>query len=313
MALSGTYTYSVDRGDIIQEAFEILGSVSPEVAPSTNEANSATRTLQLLIKAEQAKGLFLHTYKDAILFLETGKVQYKLGPASTDDHCAEADDVVSTAVATDASTSATVIAVDSATGLATSDKIGIELDDGESHWSTISGISSTNITIAAGIPSAAADGNKVYAYTSRIQRPLLIRDVNLRNSDDVDRPISLVSLSKYRNLSTKQADGDSAVEVAYDPQITAGLLNVWPRTDNVVNRIVFTYKRPIQDITSDGHNPELPQDWYEWLCWQLAYKLSFKRGLQLQLRMLIRDEADRLKDGLHDFEDRSVFIQPERN
>ena len=309
MGLSQSYDFTRTRREIIKEAYELIGAIEPDATVSTNEEASAVTSLQLLLKQNQGDGLWLQTYKDCILFLEKDKTQYSLGPSG--DNAAEESDVISTTLSDDHSTSATSIKLTSGTGMANSDKIGIELDDGTAHWTTISsGGSTTTAVVASGIASAASDGNTVYTYTSKIQRPLRIEDANLRDSNNIDTPVSIISLSEYRSLSNKQADGERIVQVAYDPQLTDGILNVWPRTSNVVNRLAFSMKRPVMNIDGYGQHAEIPTEWLDWITWELAYKLSFKQPLPLQERMLIRNEADRLKEALTDYEHTSFFIDP---
>ena len=309
MGLSQSYDFTRTRREIIKEAYELIGAIEPDATVSTNEEASAVTSLQLLLKQNQGDGLWLHTYKDCILFLEKDKTQYSLGPSG--DNAAEESDVISTTLSDDHSTSATSIKLTSGTGMANSDKIGLELDDGTAPWTTISsGGSTTTAVVASGIASAASDGNTVYTYTSKIQRPLRIEDANLRDSNNIDTPVSIISLSEYRSLSNKQADGERIVQVAYDPQLTDGILNVWPRTSNVVNRLAFSMKRPVMNIDGYGQHAEIPTEWLDWITWELAYKLSFKQPLPLQERMLIRNEADRLKEALTDYEHTSFFIDP---
>ena len=309
MGLSQSYDFTRTRREIIKEAYELIGAIEPDATVSTNEEASAVTSLQLLLKQNQGDGLWLHTYKDCILFLEKDKTQYSMGPSGA--NAAEESDVISTTLSDDHSTSATSIKLTSGTGMANSDKIGIELDDGTAHWTTISsGGSTTTAVVASGIASAASDGNTVYTYTSKIQRPLRIEDANLRDSNNIDTPVSIISLSEYRSLSNKQADGERIVQVAYDPQLTDGILNVWPRTSNVVNRLAFSMKRPVMNIDGYGQHAEIPTEWLDWITWELAYKLSFKQPLPLQERMLIRNEADRLKEALTDYEHTSFFIDP---
>jgi hypothetical protein len=63
-------------------------------------------------------------------------------------------------VATDAT-----IDVDSITGITNGDNIGVELDDGTMHWTTVNGApSGTVITLTAVLPSATAIDNRVYAH-----------------------------------------------------------------------------------------------------------------------------------------------------
>ena len=309
MGLSQSYDFTRTRREIIKEAYELIGAIEPDATVSTNEEASAVTSLQLILKQNQGDGLWLHTYKDCILFLEKDKTQYSLGPSG--DNCAEESDVVSTTLSDAHRTSATSIKLTSGTGMANSDKIGIELDDGTAHWTTISsGGGTTTAVVASGVASAASDGNTVYTYTSKIQRPLRIADTTLRDSNNIDTPVSIISLSEYRSLSNKQADGERIVQVAYDPQLTDGILNVWPRTSNVVNRLAFSMKRPVMNIDGYGQHAEIPTEWLDWITWELAYKLSFKQPLPLQERMLIRNEADRLKEALTDYEHTSFFIDP---
>lgn len=46
--------------------------------------------------------------------------------------------------------------------VANGDLIGIDLDDGTTHWTTISGIGGGNLTLTTALPSAAAAGSRVY-------------------------------------------------------------------------------------------------------------------------------------------------------
>ena len=64
------------------------------------------------------------------------------------------------------------------------------------------------------------------------------------------------------------------------------------------------------NIDGYGQHAEIPTEWLDWITWELAYKLSFKQPLPLQERMLIRNEADRLKEALTDYEHTSFFIDP---
>jgi hypothetical protein len=58
-----------------------------------------------------------------------------------------------------AQTDLTVAAI---TGVASGDIIGILLDDGTTHWTTVNGApSGSTITITAALPSDAASGNRV--------------------------------------------------------------------------------------------------------------------------------------------------------
>jgi len=56
----------------------------------------------------------------------------------------------------------TTMLVDSTTGMAAGDRVGIELDSDAVHWTTIASITdATTFVLTTGLPSAAGDDNKV--------------------------------------------------------------------------------------------------------------------------------------------------------
>src|SRR6185436_1436929 len=66
------------------------------------------------------------------------------------------------------------------------DYVGIELDDGTLHWSTISGTPSTTMTIVDALTSAAASGNYVWWFTARAQRFIDHEAVIMRDENRTD-------------------------------------------------------------------------------------------------------------------------------
>lgn len=72
-----------------------------------------------------------------------------------------------TTLSSGATTNATSLSVASATGILNGQSIGILLDSGAWHWTTVNGAPSGNtVTIATGLPSAAASGKRVLTYTA---------------------------------------------------------------------------------------------------------------------------------------------------
>ena len=244
MALSGSYDFAMTGDDLIQEAMERCGVQRLNVPVDANKLQSLRRTLNLKVKAGQAAGLQLHTYRDAFLFLEDGEDAYLLGP--TGDNATES--YVKTTLSTDEAISSTSIGLTSITGISSADKIGIELDDGTLHWDVVNGAPGAGVaTLTTGLASAATAGNYVFAYTTKIQRPLKISDVFVRDVNNNDTPIELVSISDYRALSGKFSVGNP-VQATYDPQLTNGRLLLWPTADDVTDVLCFTYKKPVDDF-----------------------------------------------------------------
>lgn len=308
MALSNSFDFTVTRDDIIQEAMERCGVLRLNKSATTDQLASFGRSLNLRVKSLQAKGLELHTYRDAFLFLEADEDAYLLGP--TGDHATES--YVKTNLATDEATSSTSLGVDSITGISASDNIGIELDDGTIFWTTVFGApAGSTVTIASGLPSAASTDNFVFTYTTKIQRPLKIADMFVRDVDDNDVPVELVSISEYRSLSRKTTEG-SVVQATFDPQLTNARLLVWPTTDDVTDVLGFVYKKPVDDFDAATNNAAFPADWFEFLVMYLMPIVAMKFSLPLaerQQNLALLMEAEQ---SLWDNEETSVRVQPSR-
>ena len=98
-----------------------------------------------------------------------GQVGDLIAGSTTDFRCVF---FLGTTLTVAASASATVITTAATTvsglgAVAINDLIGIDLDDGTTHWTTISAIGGGNITLTSGLVSAASSGARVYA--SRLQ------------------------------------------------------------------------------------------------------------------------------------------------
>lgn len=68
---------------------------------------------------------------------------------------------VETTLSAAAATSAATVTVTNATGIATGDVVGVLLDNDETHWAAVSGVSGSVLTLSAALPSAAAIGRTV--------------------------------------------------------------------------------------------------------------------------------------------------------
>jgi hypothetical protein len=80
MTVSGVHTFTLTRDEIIREAAELTGVVDIGSSLSAELTDSCARSLNLYSKSWQAKGLFIHTYQDAILPLVVDQQSYLLGP-----------------------------------------------------------------------------------------------------------------------------------------------------------------------------------------------------------------------------------------
>lgn len=304
MAVSGSNNFTLTETEIIREALEHCGIDAVEVIES-HIYDSARRSLNLLMKSLQADGLFLHTYQSATLFLTLNAQSYLLGPSGA--HCTES--YVETTLSAAAALGATTISLTSTTGISVSDNIGIVLDSGAIHWTTVSNVSGT--TIAVGLPSAAASGKTVFAYTTKISRPLKITDARLKQSTGSEIPINIVSQEDYFRLPNKTTTG-RCVQLAYDPQLTNVKIHVWPTADSTTDTIEFRYKKPIDDFDGITNNPAIPIDMLEVVTLGLAHMMGPKLRIPPQDQSSIAQRYKIARDSMDDFEETSIFFQPNR-
>jgi hypothetical protein len=290
MALSGSFDYTITRDGIIQEAMERCGVLRLAKTAHADHITALSVSLNLKVKAAQGDGLQLFSYKDAFLFLEADRASYQLGP--TGDHTTTAYD--KTQLTNDEAAAQTTLTVDSIAGITNLDTIGIELDDGTLHWTTVNGVpAGSDVVITSGLPSLASAGNYVFAYVTNtiIERPLLIRDLFLRDVNNNDSPVEVIPWSEYRQFSRKTNTGPM-IAAAYDPLLTNGRLFVYPTAQDVTDVLGFVYKKPVDDFDANTNNPAFPVDWFEWLVSEMCVVVANKFSLPLTERGWFKNLAD---------------------
>lgn len=308
MPTSGSSDFAITRNDVLDSALVLCGYLDPDATPSGNDYATATRPLNLMVKAWMAKGLNLWAMKEATLFLSPGTARYSLGATGT--HCTNT--YVQTTLSTAEATSSTSLGLTAFAGMSASDKIGIVLDDGSIHWTTISGAPGATTTIATGLASAASAGNVVFAYTTKINRPQRIISAYRRNIGGNDTPIELVSRGDYANLSNKSSAGKT-IQAFYDPQLTTGTLNAWPTPDVATDVIRFWYSRPLEDFDAAADAPDFPIEWGEALIYGLADRLcGFFQSPPATRQWLKAEALEKFEQAsAYDSEPVSVFFGPD--
>lgn len=308
MPTSGTTTYSVSRDDLIEEALMICGVLEEGETPSADMIAEAARTLSLMTKAMMVQGVKLWGLQEATGFLTEAQASYSL--SSSGDRITA--DLVSSALTADAAAAATSLSLVS-TGMAASDIVGIKLDSGAMHWTTVATVpSAASITIATGLASAAATANAVYAFTTKIARPLRISSVRIW-VDGIESPLTLISRQEYFDLPDKASAGRPTLAY-YDPQLSAGKLYFWPVPDGALYQAKITCERPLEDFSASTNNPDFPIEWGEPLVLMLAERLCRKYpGISLEKRLEVKQAAREALDLVQffDTENTSLFITPD--
>lgn len=311
MATSGSYDFSISLSDIINVAYELTGEYEAGETISPEDFAIAKRKLNLMVKAMVQDGLHLWTMQEATLFLQPGVATYTIGPTG-DAHCTTS--YVSTTLSTDEATSSTSIGLTSFSGMSASGNIGIVLDSGSIHWTTISGAPGTTTTIASGLPSAATAGNVVFAYITGVQRPLRVikESAYYHSIQDNDVPITMVSRTDYAQLSNKVNRG-KIIQAFYDPQLINGVMKVWLTPDLATDVLRFSFERQIQDFDSTGDEPDFPIEYGECLSYQLAVRLCPGLGVPPSMFQILKLEAnEKLEMALgFDKENVSVSFEPD--
>lgn len=299
MATSGSVNFTLDRDEVIELAYKKFGGFTTGQTLTAEKTSDAAKTLNMMLKAFQQKGLKLWLRKRATVFLAKDDSQYGLGTSG--DHATYS--YTRTQIKTAAVAGATSVDVDSTTGMLAADFIGFVLDDGSLQWTTVSSVTDSDTVVipAPGLTSAAAVDNYVYFYRTKIDRPLRIVEAFVRDKDNNDRPIDIIGQKEYLELSTKNSDG-SVISIHYDPQLTTGQLYVWPQTSVVTDTLELVVHRPVEDMDNANDDFDIPVEWLEAIVWGLAWRLCPDNGIDLNRKQDIERNAKEFLDDAEAFD-----------
>lgn len=299
MARSGSYNFSLDRDTIIKRAMQKANLIGKNQTPKGAEYEYVVDIFNAMIKMWQAEGIQLWNRRQATLFTAYQDRQYSI--SATGDHCTNS--YLNTTLSAAEASGQTVLSVTSSTGMTAGDFVGIELDANTRQWTTIVSVdSTTQITVTAALTSAAASGNTVITYTTKISdRPLRILDIrsyDLNNSTSVS--MELIGYDQYFNISNKNTDG-RPITAYYDKLLDSGVLYVYNRPDDVDVVIEFTYHEAIEDLDSSTDSIDFPTEWTLPLIYGLYTELLLDAE-QLEKWKVIKPVADEYKKLVREFD-----------
>ena len=303
---SGTTTAST----VIMAAALENGDIA--LGETLNDETLAQYSLRLntWVKSLMADGAKLWAMQLATLFLQPGVGRYELGVDGA--HCTS--EYVRTTLSASASAAATTVQLTDYTGMAASDNIGILLDDGTLFWTTISGTPGASTTIADALTGTASSGAQVFTYTSKISRPQRIDTDSAywRSTALQDTPVAMISRTEYAQLANKNVRG-KIVQAYYDPQISNGVLSIWPTPDSAADVLNFWYERRLEDFTSEADELDFTVEWGEALILGLAHRMAPSAGLTLAERQDLERRAALAMDKAmgYDRENVGVYFQPD--
>ena len=280
MTTSNSTDYSATATNAITEALELIGVLAAGGTVSANDETTCLRTLNMLIKQwsgnfDFAPGLKAFNRKRGYLFLQKAQGSYSLGP--TGDNATLS--YVTTTLTAAQSASATSLTVASNTGMTAADKIGIELDTGYIQWTTVSSTSSTDTVVipASGLTSAAASGRRVFAYTTKLMRPLYIESASLRDVNGQDVPVYPMTMEYYESLPSKADDADPNYFL-YENSLTNGKIYLDYEPSDVTKVLRLVFMAPSEDIDAAANDIAFPQEWLAPVSIGLAKRIAPKFG-----------------------------------
>lgn len=274
MTTSGVVTFSRTRDQIIAQAARKIGAIAGGETPSAQTVTDFAEAMNIMVKHWQGQGIQIWRTTEAVLFLQTDQSRYSIGSAST-DHATES--FVETTISAAEAAGQTTISLTDTTDITAADVIGIELDAGTFHWTTVTSKTSTTVLIPSALASAAAAGNRVVTYTTPLVRPLAVLAARRFNFDsDIETALQMFDRLEYMEMPNKNTGGPIN-GIYYDRRGGAnslGLLYAWPMPDSINDCITMTVARPIQDFTVAGDTSDLPTEWMQALIFNLALVMA---------------------------------------
>lgn len=306
MSTSGTVVYKTNRDGIINAALRLCGVIDPENSASVTATmtTNAAEALNMLAKSWEARGVQLWEKRYAVVFPQLNQGQYVLGgPGPAGDHACLSTPLgtgfVQTTVTSQSGTSL-VVGSTSNTGtvgtpaitMASGWNIGIQQPNGTLYWTTINGAPvGTTVTLTASSGTNATAGSVVYAYQTKLFRPLRITDGFVRQTTGGnDVPIQIIPRENYNRFGNKTSSGTS-IQATYDPQLTTGYLYLYPVPSTVNQLIYLEIQKPIDDFTNSTDDYDLPQEWAEALKFNLALRIAPEYGVPRERYEQIKELA----------------------
>lgn len=309
MSVSGTNTFSQTRNDIINRAYRIIGIKTRGRNLTAEEINEASEALNLYVKGLKSEGVYLWKYAEGTLFIKVGQESYILDGATAN----ATESFVQTTTSASATSGANSVVVASASGFTIGYNIGIMQDNGNLHWTTISNIAGTTITLTSPLTNNVSNGATIYVYQTKITRPEAITSCRRRDSSNYDIPLNELARNDYFNLAQKTVAGQPT-QFYYDKQLSSGTIYLYQAPNDASNTIKFTFQKMFFDFNTGNDNPDFPIEWAETLAFGLASRLCYDFSIDKTKTEQIKRTYDEMLRNLkgYDRED-SIYFVPTYN
>lgn len=302
------YNFSATLTELITAAFEDCGVLGEGDTLSAAKIEYAKKRLNWMLSGWQTLGLGLWKQENTTLFLQPNQNKYLLGPSTT-DHIAKT--WYKTTLSADEASGQTILSITTNADMAATMVIGIELDNGSMHWSTISSSTSTTVTIANALTDTAESGNLVvfYATTSALDaRPLRIMQASRYDlTTDIEVNFDLTRKADYFRIVQKKLPG-TVTTAYYDKQLTNGEFYVWSTPSDCRTAVTLSYRHPIQDIETLSATLPLEPSFIRCVKLGLQKEICMTYGRDAELAS-IKEEAEAALQAFHEYDNEDGPIQ----
>lgn len=307
MATSNSNNFNLVTNQIIDLAYERIGVKTDYRALTAAQQQRGKTLLNILIKSWIAKGARLWKTKQGTLFVQPNQASYIIDGLTAD----VTENYVSTTTTTNILSGVNIIPLSNVSGMIIGDFFGILLSNGNIFWSTITNISSLNVTINNPLTDDVNLGAVVYVYTTKISRPENIDNAQCMQSNS-ELPMVKLSRDTYRAITIKNSSGIPN-RFFYDKQLNNGTLYLWQIPSNALYLINFTFQQQLFDFDNPSDTADFPVEWLKPIYLNLAKELAgFNSISDANFLALLKEDADNsLADAEgYDKENTSIYFEP---
>lgn len=318
MTTSNSFDFSVNRNQIIKKALQILGVLPEGQEPNDTQYVDASVTVNLIAKSYLSEGLLEWNRKVFVLFPEQGKAKYILNNNHGNRWTTEDDLVYSNLDTSAVGGSVSILLSEEVSSpfvietpeIVTGSNIGVKLDNGVFHWTTVNTVlSQQNFVLEDPLPSGVSQGNRVYLHNKIANVPHNIVNISRRTSSDNDIQLLQHAVRDYQWLSSKTHQGTPS---AYALQGSSDKveLYLWP-TPRVEERIYILGNKGFDDLDDSGDTLPMSNEVFLAFVWEVAANLAFEYGTAFQVISMINRRAKIYKDQALSYAMENAYIKLE--
>lgn len=315
MTTSGSFSFTVNRDQVIRDAMLNIGKLDEIETPSAQDITDCNLKLNMLIKqwmgrTDFAPGLKVYKRKWGYLFLNGSTNKYTVGPNGT----GWTNSFVRPLTTATSAVGASTITVASTTGIATTYNIGVQVDGNVLFWTTVLNVVGSVVTLNAALPLQSSSGSQVFCYQTIAQQPLNIETAVLRDQQSEDTPLRFLrTVQDYANLPSKtdlQNTSDPAA-IYYEFQLTNSFLYTdCAAAQDVTKYIVVSYMEPVQDMVNPNDTFDYAQESFLALSWGLSRQIAPMYGMPWTQTMQENFMAATMIAGHKGAEVTTLYFQP---